>query len=131
MESAKPRTAPIVYHADTISKMSPESFPNPNHGQCTWHTLFSQPQTPRSDMCAGIAHCPPYLGHLCRHRHKQAEIYYITKGRGRVFVDGETHSVLPGSVIFIPGDAEHGIANESAEPLEWFYVFPAASFEDI
>ncbi|PYH29306.1 cupin domain-containing protein [Aspergillus neoniger CBS 115656] len=125
------KTHPVIHHRQAISSPPPESFPNPAHGHLTWRTLLSSPQTPTSDMCAGLAVCPPRTGHLCRHRHTQAEIYYITSGSGHVFIDGNEYEVFAGTVVFIPGDAEHGVVNRSGEPLEWFYVFPTGSFGDV
>lgn len=47
-------------------------------------------------------------------------------------IDGITTQVEKGSVIFIPGDAEHGIWNTSEEEeLIWFYVFATDAFEDV
>lgn len=39
--------------------------------------------------------------------------------------------VSKGTVVFIPGDAEHGVRNDGGEPLVWFYVFPTAGFGDV
>ncbi|OJZ91213.1 hypothetical protein ASPFODRAFT_41635 [Aspergillus luchuensis CBS 106.47] len=128
---ATKKTHPVIHHRQAITSLPPESFPNPAHGHLTWRTLLSSPQTPTSDMCAGIAVCPPRTGHLCRHRHTQAEIYYITSGSGHVFIDGNEYEVFAGTVVFIPGDAEHGVVNRGGEPLEWFYVFPTGSFGDV
>ncbi|BCS04929.1 cupin domain-containing protein [Aspergillus luchuensis] len=125
------KTHPVIHHRQAITSLPPESFPNPAHGHLTWRTLLSSPQTPTSDMCAGLAVCPPRTGHLCRHRHSQAEIYYITSGSGHVFIDGNEYEVFAGTVVFIPGDAEHGVVNRGGEPLEWFYVFPTGSFGDV
>jgi len=82
-------------------------------------------------MCAGIAVCPPKAGHLCPHRHLQAEIYHILEGSGIVTIDGREFKVEKGSSVFVPGDAEHGIRNEEEKELKWFYVFPTGRFGDI
>lgn len=66
------------------------------------------------------------------HRHTQPEIYYITRGKGVVTVEGTEREVGEGDVVFIPGDAEHGIRNEDEqEELEWLYVFATDRFEDV
>lgn len=82
-------------------------------------------------MCAGIAVCPPKTGSLALHRHAQAEIYHIIEGRGTVVIEGQKHPVEKGATIFIPGEAEHGVINETEEELRWFYVFPTADFADV
>lgn len=124
-------TAPIVLPSSHTENAPPESFPDPSRGELTWHTLLSYPQTPSDDLSAGLAVCPAGTGHLCRHRHSQAEIYYILEGTGTVTIDGNKNLVSKGSVVFIPGDAEHGIVNTGKEPLRWFYVFPTGSFQDV
>ncbi|KAL4916803.1 RmlC-like cupin domain-containing protein [Aspergillus aurantiobrunneus] len=126
-----PQPLPIIHHPQTIHTLPQESFPPPSPNNLTWRTLLSTPSTPSSDMCAGLASCPPYAGHLALHRHKQAEIYYITAGSGDVIIEGTEHAVSAGTVVFIPGDAEHGVRNRGAEVLEWFYVFPTPGFGDV
>jgi mannose-6-phosphate isomerase-like protein (cupin superfamily) len=93
--------------------------------------LFSSPQTPTDSLCAGIALCPPNTGHLCAHRHAQAELYYIIEGNGIVVIDGIESKVEKGSTVFIPGNAEHEIRNVADTELRWFYVFPTGSFGDV
>lgn len=125
--TAKPHILPPSYTSTTPA----ESFPTSSYGSITWHTLFSQPRTPTSDLSAGIAVCPPRTGHLCPHRHTQAEIYYIIEGEGEVTIDGVVSLVEKGSSVFIPSDAEHGVVNVGTGPLRWFYVFPTGAFRDV
>ncbi|RDW74320.1 uncharacterized protein DSM5745_06982 [Aspergillus mulundensis] len=134
----QPQPQPIILSPSAITAQPPESFPTPSPGSpgritnnLTWRTLLSTPQTPRTAMCAGLATCPPRSGSLALHRHTQAEIYYVTAGRGVVVIEGVEHEVQRGSVLFIPGDAEHGVLNRGSEELEWFYVFPTAGFGDV
>ncbi|KAL5047580.1 hypothetical protein BDW71DRAFT_206330 [Aspergillus fruticulosus] len=130
---------PIVLKPETIHSLPAESFPASNNtttttNNLTWRTLLSTSPphlTHSSNVCAGLASCPPYTGKLAPHRHTQAEIYYITSGRGIVSIEGTEHEVSAGSVLFIPGDAEHGVVNREGETLEWFYVFPTAGFGDV
>lgn len=125
------RTKQLIQPPSYTVTTPPESFPDLSYGIVTWHTLFSQPATPTSDLSAGVAVCPPKTGHLCPHRHKQAEIYYITDGNGEVTIDGVKSQVTKGSAVFIPSDAEHGIVNTGATDLRWFYVFPTSAFGDV
>lgn len=131
MRSSK-ETKPIILPSNYTSTTPPESFPDPSsHGSVTWHTLFSHPQTPSSDLSAGIAVCPRNSGNLCPHRHEQAEIYYIIEGEGEVTVDDVTQRVGKGSSVFIPSNARHGIVNVGEGDLRLFYVFPTGSFGDV
>ena len=118
----------VVLSETDIAAEPEETFPR---GNVSWKTLFSSSKTPTDSLCTGIAICPPKTGHLCPHRHMQAEVYYIIEGRGTVKIDGEEANVQAGSVVFIPGNAEHAIWNVRDEPLRWFYVFPTDAFEDV
>ncbi|KIW62035.1 hypothetical protein PV05_02088 [Exophiala xenobiotica] len=132
-------TSPVVISAESLTSRAPETFPNdnnasapsPSRGDLTWQTLFSSSTTPTNSLTAGLATCPPRTGHLCAHRHEQAEIYYVTEGRGVVTIDGVESEVRQGSAVFIPGNAEHGIRNVGDGELKWFYVFAADKFEDV
>ncbi|KAF3394426.1 Dimethlysulfonioproprionate lyase DddW [Penicillium rolfsii] len=129
--SSVPNTKPIIIPSTYTNNTPPEAFPTHASGILTWHTLISQPTTPTSDLSAGIAVCPPRTGHLCAHRHAQAEIYHILEGQGEVTIDGVVSKVETGSTVFIPGDAEHGIVNTGTGDLRWFYVFPTGAFGDV
>ena len=124
-------TKQVIFPGTYTSNNPSESFEITSRGTCTWHTLFSAPQTPTDSLCAGIASCLPNTGHLCAHRHTQAEIFYIIEGSGVVVIDGVQSKVEKGSTVFIPGDAEHEIRNARGTELRWFYVFPTGSFGDV
>lgn len=107
---------------------APESFPDTRQGRLTWTTLLSSGLTASEKLTAGIATCPPSVGFLGHHRHEQAELYFILEGEGLMKVE----QVEKGGVIFIPGNAEHGISNLSGEKdLVWLYCFPTDRFEDV
>ena len=98
---------------------------------------------------AGIATCPPSETLTCGsmsgrhpgsggggvglplHRHAHAELYYVISGVGIVTINGAQHPVGPGSVVFIPADAEHGVCNNGDEDLTWLFVFAAEALKDI
>ena len=125
------KTNPTIIPSTYTTTTPAESFPTPANGTLTWHTLISQPKTQTSDLSAGIAVCPSRTGHLCAHRHVQAEIYHILDGEGEVTIDGVSSKVDAGSTVFIPGNAEHGIVNTGTGDLRWLYVFPTAAFGDV
>lgn len=131
MSTSKPVILPSDYTINTPSESFPDDPSTPSRGDVTWHTLISAPQTPSTDLSAGIAVCPVRSSHLCRHRHTQAEIYYILEGSGNVAIDGNIYPVSKGATVFIPGNAEHGIENTGHGPLKWLYVFPTGSFADV
>lgn len=122
------RASPVVFSNSEIAARVEETLP---FGNVSWRTLFTSSQTPTDSLTTGIALCPPKTGHLCAHRHSQAEVYYIIEGQGTVKIDSKETDVQAGSVVFIPGNAEHAIWNVGDEPLRWFYVFPTDAFEDV
>jgi len=123
---------PAVITAADIARQPSESFPDTSVGVLHWKTLVSNGSTTSNELTAGIATCPAGDGHLKLHRHTQDEIYYIVSGRGIMTIDGTKHHVGQGAVVFIPGDAEHGIRKSSGdEDLVWLYGFAADSFGEI
>ena len=52
-------------------------------------------------------------------------------GEAIVTIEGRDHPIAPGACVFIPGNAEHGIRNESARPAKWLYAFPTNAFSDV
>lgn len=54
-----------------------------------------------------------------RHHHRDtAEVYYITRGTGKVELDGNWHPIRPGSVIHIPAGVRHRlVADDEVETL--------------
>lgn len=122
--------APIVIHGKGVSQIPSDAFSDANHGNVIWKTLLSNPTTDSDAMCVGIAICPPN-GTLALHQHTQAELYYVLSGSGQVEIRGVRHEVNEGSILWIPGDAMHGVSCGPNETLRWLYVFPEGRFEDI
>lgn len=115
---------------EEVSQIASVSFPDTSFGNVFWKTLLSNSNTTSSAMCAGLATCPPN-GTLALHQHTQAEMYYVLSGSGQVEIDGVRHHVNEGSVLWIPGDAMHGVFCGPDEMLKWLYVFPEGRFENI
>ncbi len=46
-------------------------------------------------------------------------------------IDQETRIISSGMAIFIPGNAEHAVANYDAYPLRFIYVFPTDTFQQV
>jgi mannose-6-phosphate isomerase-like protein (cupin superfamily) len=47
------------------------------------------------------------------------QVYVIVQGSGIMHVGGEIQPVQAGDLIYIPSNAEHGIENNTAEPLSY------------
>jgi mannose-6-phosphate isomerase-like protein (cupin superfamily) len=108
-----------------------ETWDDPVRDSVSWYTLFSSDITPTDSMCAGIAQVEPGGGSRKLHRHEQPEIYLILEGTGILMLDGKESAVTAGTAVFIPGNAEHGLRNESDADLKLFYVFPTGRFGDV
>ncbi|KAF5020054.1 hypothetical protein F66182_7935 [Fusarium sp. NRRL 66182] len=124
-----PPHKPLIIDIGAQTAAAPSSFAEKQRGNATWHTLLSAPGTASTSLTGGIATCPAN-GTLALHRHKQAEIYYILSGSGEVEVDGERRKVTKDNLVWIPGDAEHGVFC-TGDHLRWLYFFPEDSFDNI
>ncbi len=121
------RSRPVIATAADGARYG---WDDPVHGCVSWSTLFSRDATPTDSLSAGIAEIAPG-GSLKPHRHAQPEVYFIAEGSGIVTLEGRDAPVAAGTAVFIPGDAEHGIRNEEAATLRFFYCFPADSFSEV
>lgn len=99
-------------------------------GRVSWKDLLGSDPAEGADMVMGVARVRPGET-LEPHRHLQPETYFVLAGRGTVTVAGERHEVEPGMLLFIPGDAEHGVCNDSAEELQFLYAFAVADFNQV
>ena len=107
-----------------------DGWDDPVRGRMRWRTLFSKGGTPTDGITCGIAELGPgdWLG---LHRHAPLEIYYVLAGAGIVTLNGAEVAVKPGSAVFIPGMAEHGVRQTGAEFLRFFYGFPVNSLDKV
>ena len=111
------------------TEVEPETWSDPVRGDVDFRTLFGD-TTRKSDFTAGVTHLDPggWLGH---HRHGPSELYFVLSGTGVLTVDGQEHTVAPGTAVYIPSRSEHGIHNTGSEPLRFFYAFAVDSFEKV
>lgn len=102
---------------------------DPAFGNVTWQTLISGDKTPSNGLILGVATFPA-CGVLHLHRHTPPEFYYVLGGSGTVTLSGRPVEVFPGSAIFIPANAEHGVTAGSAG-LTFVYGFGEDAFSQI
>ena len=69
------------------------------------------------------------------HQHAAAEIYYITKGRGRTFLGtserGHWVDLEAGVVLYLPSGLPHYTISDPKSPVELIYVFPRDNLKDV
>lgn len=63
-------------------------------------------------------------GVIPRHKHPWEHQQFFHSGHGRLLRDGDWVDVGPGSVAYIPPDAEHSIENTGGEPLLLICLVP-------
>jgi len=99
-------------------------------GKAQWKELLGSASACENDITMGVVRLRQHES-LEPHRHSQPETYYTLSGRGTVTIDGVVHSVEPGRMLFIPGNAQHQINNVYAEDLMILYVFAVSDFSEI
>ena len=57
------------------------------------------------------------------HAHEASEqVYYFTRGRGRMKIDGETYDVKEGDAVHVPPRSRHQLINDSEDWIEHLIV---------
>ncbi len=57
------------------------------------------------------------------HRHLyQDEVWFIHKGQGRVTLEGQAATILPGMSVYIPRQTWHGLRNTGTGLLQWAWI---------
>jgi mannose-6-phosphate isomerase-like protein (cupin superfamily) len=57
--------------------------------------------------------------------HREDEIYVVVSGTGKITIEGRTHDVLPGSVVFVAAHDEHRF-HDFSDDLEILVLFGPA-----
>ncbi len=124
-----PQAKPVIIHEPTQPFEQTIDMPG---GRTRWKTLFSAERTPTEGMTVGITEIEPgQANETFLHQHAQPEVYYILAGHGVVQIFGEEYDLQPGSLVFIPGDAPHGLCNTGNEVLRLLYVFAVDSLDQV
>ncbi|MCF8157721.1 MAG: cupin domain-containing protein [Rhodoferax sp.] len=99
-------------------------------GKAQWKELLGSASACQNDMTMGVVRLKKGES-LEPHSHAQPETYFTLSGCGTVTIDGVVHSVTPGRMLFIPGNARHQINNQDDEDLQILYVFAISDFSKI
>ncbi len=68
-------------------------------------------------------------GHTPKHSHAWEHEMFYHSGHGEVLCDGQWNAVGPGSVMYVPGGAEHQVRNTGPEPLVFVCLVPSVAPE--
>ena len=122
-------TKPIIIHEPAQPFKQTIDLPG---GRTHWKTLLSADRTPTEAMTVGMTEIEPgQASEIFLHQHAQPEVYYILAGHGVVQISGEEYALEPGSLVFIPGDAPHGLRNTGDEVLRLLYIFAVDSLDQV
>jgi len=99
-------------------------------GKAQWKELLGSGSGCQNDMTMGVVRLKKDES-LEPHRHSQPETYFTLSGRGTVTIDEVVHSVEPGRMLFIPGNAQHQINNVNDEDLMILYAFAISDFSKV
>jgi quercetin dioxygenase-like cupin family protein len=61
--------------------------------------------------------------HYTRHVHAPAQLYHVLAGRGTIHVGPASFDVEPGSTVFVPPQAAHGIDAGDGVPLRLYWAY--------
>jgi quercetin dioxygenase-like cupin family protein len=99
-------------------------------GKAQWKELLGSGSACQNDMTMGVVRLRKGES-LESHSHSQPETYFTLSGRGTVTIEDAVHSVEPGRMLFIPGNARHQINNMDEEDLMILYAFAINDFSKI
>lgn len=99
-------------------------------GKAQWKELLGSGSGCENDMTMGVVRLKKGES-LEPHSHAQPETYFTLSGRGTVTIDDVIHSVDPGRMLFIPGNARHQINNADEDDLLILYTFAISDFSKI
>ena len=131
MSATKPQQSYIVHYSD-VPRQNWQGEQRLKQGGVFWSNLATATQTPSAQLTCGMGFLPVgEMGYLSAHRHDPAELYYIVAGSGEIIIDGQKSTVKPGDTVFLAANCEHELINTGNEELQFFYVFPTDTFEEI
>ncbi len=78
-------------------------------------------ETGSKELCVGLGELPPGKILGLHHHVGDAEFYYVLSGRAKVTVRDMEIDATPGTAIYIPESAVHGIFNDGDEKFVMVY----------
>ena len=70
-------------------------------------------------------------GAVLPHYHNVSEIIHITKGKVRLYLNGEWHSFQAGDTFLVPAGVVHSVRNDDTAPTEQLSIFMPTSTGEI
>ena len=101
------------------------------HPGLRWQFSVNAGTTDSKGLSCGYLQVDPDA-ELPLHFHKEQEIYIITRGHAELLT-GATNSrpVTAGDTIYIPENSWHGIKNISQSVVEFIWIFPTDTWQEV
>ncbi|ALE73593.1 hypothetical protein FRP1_11950 [Pseudonocardia sp. EC080625-04] len=93
--------------------------------------LVSEQLVGSERLMVGLAWLGPGERHLLHHHPHADEWYYVIAGAARFTVGDETVRGEPGSALWIPAHAPHGIHNDTGGTLEFLWGFDRPRLDSV
>ena len=101
------------------------------HPGLRWQFSVNAGSTQSSGLSCGYLQVDPDA-ELPLHYHKEQEIYIITQGDAELLTSAtSSRAVTAGDTIYIPENCWHGIKNVSQSIVEFVWVFPTDTWQDV
>jgi len=120
----------MIFVKNLASALDQEWSSTEKYPGVRWKFLIDADFDVSSGLSLGFAEITPG-GNLTLHYHSPAEIYVITNGTGILNKSGELEIIKKGDVVYIAGNAEHSLKNNSKEKLEFYWIFPTDRFSEV
>lgn len=102
-----------VIHMDTATALEENGQP--------LKIYFNGPTDQLKGMTAGNLLLDPGMSPHPPHKHPEEEFMLIASGTGEILVNGQTHQVGPGSMMYCAGEHWHGITNTGTEKMLFYF----------
>lgn len=95
-----------------------------------WKTFCGGDNSTTNGISFGNMEVPPG-GLLHTHHHAEEEAYFVQRGSGKVYLNDRVFNIEAGSIVFIPGDASHGVKNDGKDTLELLWIFAVDKWSSV
>ena len=86
-----------------------------------FNTLFARRQSCDTDLSILVERGEPGCW-FQEHRHDLEQVFFVIQGRMEITIDGETHTIGPREMVYVPRNAAHSGRNAADEPLEYLVI---------
>tara|TARA_B100001564_G_scaffold205593_1_gene172987 strand:+ start:223 stop:639 length:417 start_codon:yes stop_codon:yes gene_type:complete len=101
------------------------------HPGLRWQFSVNAGTTHSNGLSCGYLQVDPDA-ELPLHYHKEQEIYIITRGDAELLTGATNSSVVTaGDTIYIPENSWHGIKNVSQSIVEFIWIFPTDTWQEV